>query len=116
MRTVADAQCDKSGHAMGRRSVRLALLLLASTLSACQSTSTPPEQTLRSAAETAPADLQLLCANAAAQSAGVDPGRALPLSSRKFDASSYQVEINADGRMMNCLVDGDGNILSLGAA
>lgn len=93
-----------------------AVLLLALALGACQSAQVTPDQTWRTVTETAPADLQLLCANAAAQSAGADPGSALPLSSRRLDAGSYQVDINIGGRTMGCIVDDDGNILSVEAA
>jgi hypothetical protein len=87
-------------------------LVLAAVLAACQS-SPSPEEMSRTAVETAPADLQLLCANAAAQSSGVDSTKVLPTSSRKLDARSYQVALTADGRTMSCVVDTDGNIVSV---
>lgn len=99
-------------HPGAARALVTLSLALAAVLAACQSSPTP-DQMSRTAVETAPADLQLLCANAAAQSAGVDSTKVLPTSSRKLDARNYQVALTADGRTMNCVVDVDGNIVSV---
>jgi hypothetical protein len=88
----------------------LAVLLFA--LAACQS-SPAPDQMSRTTLETAPADLQLICANAAAQSRGVESSTVLPVSSRKLDAKSYEVDLNAGGTTMKCVVDGEGNVVSV---
>ncbi|MET3794243.1 hypothetical protein [Aquamicrobium terrae] len=90
-------------------------LFLSSVLAACQSSPTPDQMT-RTAVETAPADLQLICANAAAQSRGVDTATVLPTSSRKLDARTYQVQLNASGTTMNCVVDDQGMVSSVTAA
>jgi hypothetical protein len=87
-------------------------LALSTVLAACQSSPTP-DQLSRTATETAPADLQLLCANAAAQQGGVDSSKVLPTNSSKLDARSYRVELNAAGKTMNCIIDTDGNIVSV---
>jgi hypothetical protein len=83
--------------------------------SACTTTPTP-DQMARTTLETAPADLQLLCANEAARSAGVEAGKVLPVSSRKLDAKNYQVELNAGGKPTTCVIDADGRIVSVRAA
>ena len=63
--------------------------------------------------ETAPADLQLLCANAVAKASGVDGAKILPVSSSKLDTKTYQVELDAGGKKTSCLVDTDGNVRSV---
>ena len=105
---------DRRCRANGRTPVLgLFSALAAAALSAC-STSTPaPEQMSRTALETAPADLQLLCANAAAQAAGIDSSRVLPMSSRKLDAKTYQVDLNVGGATRNCIIDDAGNVTSV---
>ena len=90
----------------------LASIVMAMVLAACQSAPTP-DQMSRTTVETAPADLQLLCAGAAAKAGGVDGGKALPTSSRKLDSKSYQVELNVAGKPMSCIVDTDGKVASV---
>ena len=98
-----------------RRSVLVvALGLMAQSLSACVSTPPPaPEQMSRTQVETAPADLQLLCANAVAKASGVDSAKILPVSSSKIDSKTYQVELDAGGKKTSCLVDIEGNVKSV---
>lgn len=79
----------------------------------CQSSSPEPQQMARTTLQTAPADLQLLCANAVATQTGTPSDRVLPVSSRQLDARSYQVELDAAGRRHNCVVDNDGNVTSV---
>lgn len=94
-----------------RASVLAAGVLPFTALAAC-STSTPaPQQMARSTVETAPADLQLLCADAAAKAAG--GGNALPVTSRRIDATTYQVDLNVAGSTRSCIVDAEGNVLSV---
>ena len=88
---------------------------LAAAVSAC-TTSPTPDQMARTTLETAPADLQLLCANEAARSTGVESSKVLPVSSRKLDAKNYQVELNAGGKPTTCVIDADGKIVSVQAA
>ena len=86
-------------------------------LAACQSTPAPgPEQMSRTTTETAPADLQLLCADAAARSSGVDGNKVLPVGSSKVDATSYRVQLNAGGTNMVCMVGDQGTVSSVGPA
>lgn len=89
-----------------------ALIAIATALAACQSAPTP-DQMSRTTVETAPADLQLLCAGAAAKASGVDSGKALPTSSRKLDSKSFQVELNVAGKPTSCIVDTDGKVASV---
>jgi len=102
-----------------KRAVRRSILVVAlgfitQSLSACVSTPPPaPEQMSRTQVETAPADLQLLCANAVAKSSGVNSAKILPISSSKIDSKTYQVELDAGGKKTSCLVDTDGNVKSV---
>ncbi|TPL02625.1 hypothetical protein FJ938_18960 [Mesorhizobium sp. B2-4-14] len=84
-------------------------------LAACVSTPAPPppEQMSRTAAKTAPADLQLLCANAAAKASGLKADKILPISSNQIDSKTYQVDLDAGGKKTSCLVDTDGNVKSV---
>ncbi|WP_157019038.1 hypothetical protein [Mesorhizobium xinjiangense] len=72
-----------------------------------------PDQMARTNLKTAPADLQLLCANAAATSTGVEDTKVLPLRSRQLDSGTYQVDLDAGGTMMSCIIDGEGNVQSV---
>lgn len=97
-----------------RRTIEaLPLTALLFVLAACQSSGPAPDQMSRTTLETAPADLQLICANAAAQSRGIESSTVLPVSSRKLDARSYEVDLNASGTTMKCVVDGEGNVASV---
>jgi hypothetical protein len=79
----------------------------------CQSSSPEPQQMARTTLQTAPADLQLLCANAVATQTGASSDRVLPVSSRQLDATSFQVELDAAGARHSCVVDNDGNVRSV---
>jgi hypothetical protein len=102
-----------------KRAVKSSILAVAfgflvEALSACVSTPPPaPEQMSRTQVETAPADLQLLCANAVAKSSGVNSAKILPVSSSKIDSKTYQVELDAGGKKTSCLVDTDGVVKSV---
>jgi hypothetical protein len=87
-------------------------LVLAFLLTGCMSAG-PAPGSVRNTAETAPADLQLACANAAAKSLGVDGSSILPVSSSKLDAQKYEVELNAKGMRASCVIDATGNVLSV---
>lgn len=84
-------------------------------LGGCQS-APEPQDMARTNLQTAPADLQLICANAAAGSAGVDSTKILPTSSRQIDATSYGVDLDAGGRKFTCVVDNNGTVRSVGPA
>jgi hypothetical protein len=81
-------------------------------LASCQSAPDPTEMS-RTTLQTAPADLQLLCANAVADSAKIDSRKILPVGSQALDAESFNVELNANGRRFNCVVDNKGVIRSV---
>ena len=79
----------------------------------CQSSSPEPQQMARTTLQTAPADLQLLCANAVATQTGTPSDKVLPVNSRQIDARSFQVELDAAGKKHSCVVDSDGNVSSV---
>lgn len=90
----------------------LALAALASLASGCMSGG-PTPGSVRNTAQTAPADLQLACASAAATTLGVDSSRILPVSSSQLDAQRYQVDLDASGTRATCVVDAAGNVVSV---
>jgi len=79
----------------------------------CQSSSPEPQQMARTTLQTAPADLQLLCASAVATQTGAASDKVLPVSSRQLDAWSFQVELDAAGSRHSCVVDNEGNVRSV---
>lgn len=91
----------------GRWAFAAGALSLAALLCACSASTPEPDQMARTAADTAPADLQLLCANAAGGA------NALPVTSRRVDAATYQVDLNVAGATRSCLIDAQGNVLSM---
>ncbi|PSJ61834.1 hypothetical protein [Kumtagia ephedrae] len=94
-----------------------ALVALAlAALGACSTSGPTPDQMSRTTVETAPADLQLLCANEVAKTTGVESSKVLPVGSRKLDARNYHVDLNAGGKPTTCVVDADGKIVSVQAA
>lgn len=109
-----DMETGNDRQRFGRTSfLSVAMFSLAAALSAC-STSTPePNQMARSAAQTAPADLQLLCADAAAKATGAASSNVLPVTSHRIDATTYQVDLNVDGSRSTCIVDDTGNVVSM---
>jgi hypothetical protein len=100
----------------GRRErVTRNLLVILGTLAlmAGGCTSGPEPGSVRMSEPTAPADVQLACASAAATSFGVDSGSILPVSSSQLDGGRYQVELNVKGERANCIVDSAGNVQSV---
>jgi hypothetical protein len=98
------------------RAVRwLTCLLTVAALSIACSTNTPaPDQMTRTMSDTAPADLQLLCAEAA-NTDGMS-ARALPTSSRRLDANNYRVDLNVRGSTKACVISTTGTIVSVQAS
>ena len=90
----------------------LSLAAAASLASGCMSGG-PAPGSVRNTAQTAPADLQLACASAAATTLGVDSTKVLPVSSSQLDAQSYQVDLDASGARATCVVDAAGNVRSV---
>lgn len=97
------------------RPIPALLLCLIAALAACQS-APPPDQMSRTAVETAPADLQLLCADAAAKQAGLDRAKVLPTGSRPVEAGGFSVDLDASGRKFACVIDRTGVVKSVQAA
>ena len=93
-----------------------AVAAIALAAAGCQSSSPAPQEMARTTLQTAPADLQLLCANAVATQSGTPSDKVLPVSSRQLDAKSYQVDLDAAGKKHSCVVDSDGNVKSVQAA
>lgn len=91
---------------------RISALVFGAFLTACVS-SPPPDQMSRSTVETAPADLQLLCASAVGKQNGMDSSKVLPVGSRKLDSKNYQVDLNAGGKQTSCIIDQDGKVTSI---
>jgi hypothetical protein len=75
----------------------------------------PQQHAVRQTAQTAPADLQLLCANEAAQTFGIASETVLPVGSSS-DGMVYTVILNAGGSQAICTIDDNGTILSLDRA
>jgi hypothetical protein len=103
----------KTPAAFSRIVVPAAASLVALLASGCVSGGGPAPNTIRNVSQTAPADLQLTCATAAATSFGVDSSSILPVSSSQLDTQKYQVELNVKGSKANCVVDTAGNVLSV---
>ena len=90
----------------------IAMTVACGMLAACQS-APPPTEMARTTLQTAPADLQLLCANAAAGPAKLDSSKIHPMGSRALDAESFNVELNANGNRFNCVIDNKGVVRSI---
>ncbi len=101
-------------QASSRAFLLTAALLTPLMVAGCVS-SPEPEELARTTLQTAPADLQLLCANAVAKQSGVASDKVLPVSSRQVDTKSFQVELDAAGKKHSCVVDNEGNVSSLTA-
>lgn len=86
------------------------------TAAGCMSSSPQPQQMARTTLQTAPADLQLLCANAVATQTGTASDKVLPVSSRQLDATSFQVDLDAAGKKHACVVDNEGNVKSVSSS
>ncbi|AEG53763.1 MULTISPECIES: hypothetical protein [Sinorhizobium] len=101
---------DLSTSNVGSRPIQASVVAAALLLAACQSNPEPQEMA-RTSLQTAPADLQLLCANAVVAQAG--GAKVLPMSSRQLDATSYSVDLDAAGRKFTCIVDSSGSVKSV---
>jgi len=92
--------------------------LVTCLLAGCSSTSnnSDPSELSRTTLNTAPADLQLSCAAAAATQFGVDSNTILPVSSSQLDPQRYQVQLDMRGQRSTCIIDNNGNVISVQAA
>lgn len=110
---------DWMSRAMGRASTAWtqrgagpSIAVLALLLASCVANQ-PTPNSVRTAETTAPADLQLACAAAAATPLGVDSSRILPVSSSQLDPQRYQVQLDAGGQKATCVIDAAGNVISV---
>lgn len=110
---------DWMSRAMGRtttawtqRGAGPSIAVLAMLLASCMANQ-PTANSVRATEQTAPADLQLACAAAAATPLGVDSARILPVSSSQLDPQKYQVQLDAAGTKATCVIDTAGNVLSV---
>jgi hypothetical protein len=95
-----------------KRVMTFAVALAAIQLAGCMSNQ-PAPGSVRNTGATAPADLQLACASAAATPLGVDSSAILPVSSSQVDEKTFQVVLEARGARANCVVDTAGTVLSV---
>ena len=97
---------------------QLCLAVLATVLLAgCNtSKSSEPTELSRTTLNTAPADLQLSCAAAAATQFGVDSNTILPVSSSPVDSHRYLVQLDMRGQRSTCIIDTNGTVISVQAA
>jgi hypothetical protein len=96
-----------------RRAAALAAAFATVLVVGCQSDGGPTPDTVRNTGQTAPADLQLTCASAAATPLGVDSATILPVSSSQIDAQTFQVMLQSGGAQASCVVDTSGNVISV---
>jgi hypothetical protein len=95
-----------------------AVFALAALAQGCAQSAVAPEPEqpmVRQSAQTAPADLQLLCASEAARTYGVPSGRVLPVSS-SAQGDVYTVVLNTGETQAVCTIDEEGTVLSLNRA
>ncbi|TYC52467.1 hypothetical protein FMN50_17100 [Rhodobacterales bacterium] len=90
-----------------------AALLSLSVVGGCNTTASPTSGAVRTSAQTAPTDLQLLCASTAADQLKIPGGNVLPVSSMPAGDSAYQVNLTFDGGQAVCTIDSDGVISSI---
>ena len=88
-------------------------LLVAGCNGTSQQASAPSGQAVRAAVETAPADLQLLCAAEAAKIYSAPADKVLPVSSQRAGTTSYAVDLNVNGRPARCTIDESGTAITV---
>ncbi len=103
----------RRAHIGGWRVAPSALLTVLLLAGCTSSGGGPAPNEIRTSTQTAPADLQLLCASAAATSLEVASDSILPVSSSQLSAQTYQVELDAKGTRATCVVDASGNVQSV---
>jgi len=96
-----------------KRSAAVVAILASGTLAlgGCVSSNPTAENATRTSVQTAPADLQIACANAASTKFGA--ASALPVSSSTLEGGKYQIILDAKGQRSTCLIDQTGQVLSL---
>ncbi|WP_246663982.1 hypothetical protein [Phyllobacterium sp. SYP-B3895] len=103
----------KSDREYTKTLVWIALAAGTLTFGGCVSNTPAPENMARNTQQTAPADLQVACANAATQKFGANHASVLPVSSSALDGGKYQIILEAKGQRSTCLIDQTGQVLSL---
>ncbi|MEJ8571650.1 hypothetical protein [Microbaculum marinum] len=88
-------------------------LMAAGCNSTTQQASAPSGQAVRPAVETAPADLQLLCAAEAANVYAAPADKVLPTASARSGSATYTVELNVNGRPARCTIDESGTAITI---
>jgi hypothetical protein len=73
----------------------------------------PAGPSVRAEVETAPADLQLMCAAEAAKVYSAPADKILPLSSQRTSASTFDVELDVAGKRARCTIDESGTMISV---
>jgi hypothetical protein len=83
-------------------------------LAGCSTTAPPPpeDNAIRNVGQTAPADLQLLCASEAAVQLGLDSDGVFPVSSVAA-AGGYQVNLRTGNGQAVCNIDTAGNVITV---
>jgi hypothetical protein len=110
----ADASSLLSPAALNRnRAAALAAAFATMLVVGCQSGGGPTPDSVRNTGQTAPADLQLTCASAAATPLGVDGATVLPVSSSQIDAQTFQVMLQSGSAQASCVIDASGNVISV---
>ena len=97
---------------LARSAAVAALAALAQGCASQPQVAEPQQPQVRQTVDTAPTDLQLLCAAEAARTYDVASERVLPISS-SVQGSTYTVVLNADGAQAVCTIDDEGTVLSL---
>lgn len=102
----------RAATAWTRRGAGPSIVVLAGLLASCMANQ-PAPNSVRNVEQTAPADLQLACAAAAATPLGVESSRILPVGSSQIDPQKYQVMLDAAGQKATCVIDTAGNVISV---
>ena len=95
-----------NGAAKASIAVMSALLVVGCSSSGSGRQILAPQPTVRSTSDTAPTDLQLLCASTAAQQLGTE--NVLPVSSMRSGPDAYQVNLTFGGGQAVCFIGEDG--------
>lgn len=102
----------------GKLAPGLAAALCLTAIAGCSSSGgsaprLPTTQVVRSSSDTAPTDLQLLCASQAAEQLQVAGGNVLPVSSMRSGGNAYQVNLTFEGGQAVCFIDNNGTVQSI---
>lgn len=108
---MADRFCSRSASWAGV--IVMGLLVVGCNSSTSQQASAPSGQAVRPAVETAPADLQLMCAAEAAKVYSAPADKILPISSARSGTATYTVDLNVNGRPARCTIDESGTSLTV---